>query len=54
MIKREAGYTKAGEEKKDESGDKPSALVTAKKQAPVANNNTRGKPKTVSHTVCMD
>ena len=50
--KEEKQDTPKQEEKKDESETKPSAPVTAKKQAPVANNNKAGK--TVSHTVRVD
>ena len=52
MIKKEKQDTPKQEEKKDESETKPSASVTAKKQAPAANNNKAGK--TVSHTVRVD
>jgi len=50
--KEEKQDTPKQEEKKDESETKPSASVTAKKQAPAANNNKAGK--TVSHTVRVD
>ena len=50
--KEEKQDTPKQEEKKDESETKPSAPVTAKKQAPAANNNKAGK--TVSHTVRVD
>ena len=44
MIKKRSRIHQSKEEKKDESETKPSASVTAKKQAPAANNN-KGRQK---------